>query len=183
METRKHPRFKGRFFTFRAVVFVNQENRVQESLLVFSSGKREVVIRYLWYKHIWDQLTRIEFELFILLLRPYDYKKWSFLKLQNEFSKKELRERLLASEISLRLPETDRAQYLGLKNLNIEIQRESRILPKTKKFSGYIRSLATRGKSKGTEKGIEPLSSDPSTYIVDEDQNLLWESWLKPSLD
>lgn len=183
METRKHPRFKGRFFTFRAVVFVNQENRLQESLLVFSSGKREVVIRYLWYKHVWDQLTKIEFELFLMLLKPHDYKKWSFLKLQTEFSKKDLRSTLILLETIFGLPITAREKYLGIKDINIEIQRDRRILPKTKKFSGYIKSLATRGKSKGTEKGIEPLSADPSTYIVNEDQNDLWYSLLKPSLD
>jgi hypothetical protein len=183
VETRKFPRFKGRFFTFRAVVLVDQENRVQSSLLVFSSGKREVVKRYLWLKHVWDQLTRIEYELFILLLTDKDHKEWSFLKLQTEFSKAELRFSLINSEI---LNGDDRLSlresYLGIKNIHIEIQREIRILPKTKKFSGYIKSLASRGKSKGAEKGIEPLSADPSTYIVDEDQFLLWESRLKPSL-
>jgi len=118
-----------------------------------------------------------------MLLKPHDYKKWSFLKLQTEFSKKDLRSTLILLETIFGLPITAREKYLGIKDINIEIQRDRRILPKTKKFSGYIKSLATRGKSKGTEKGIEPLSADPSTYIVNEDQNDLWYSLLKPSLD
>jgi hypothetical protein len=183
MNIRRSPIFKGRFFTFSVSIFVNQEKRFENRFLVFSSGKREAVINYLWCKHVWDQLPKIEFELMLLLLRPQDYKKWSFLKLQNEFSKKELRKKLLLAEHELEGKMTTRQMYLGIKDLGIEIQKDLRNLSKTKKFSGYIKSLSSRGKSKGGEKGIEPLSSDPSTYIVDEDQNLLWEHRLRPSLD
>lgn len=183
LELRKHPRFKGRFFTFRAQIYIDQDNRSKASFLVFSSGKREAVMDYLWSKHVWDQLTKIEYELFILTLGPTEFKKWNFLKLQIEFSKLDLRKSLTETEHRLGTKETNRERYLGIKHLNIEIQREIRILPKTKKFSGYIKSLAQRGKSSSTEKGIEPLSPDPLEYFVQEDQDLLWERWLRPSLD
>lgn len=183
LELRQSPRFKGRFFTFRAVVYIDQDNRSKASLLVFSSGKREAVTNYLWCKHVWDQLTKVEFELFLLTLKPNDFMKWNFLKLQLKFSKSELRDQLVQQERRLGKEETSRARYLGLKHLSIEIQKEIRILPKTKKFSGYIRSLATRGKSHGAKTGIEPVSPDPSDYKFLEDQDHLWYTWLNPSLD
>jgi len=140
-------------------------------------------MNYLWLKHLWEQLTKIEYELFILTLGPKDYKKWIFLKMQIKFSKKDLRTRLTEIEHRQGTKTSSYERYLGIRHLRIEIQRETRILPKTKKFSGYIKSLAQRGKSSSTEKGIEPLSSDPLEYIVQEDQDLLWERWLRPSLD
>jgi len=183
LELRLSPRFKGRFFTFRAEIYIDHDNRSKASLLVFSSGKREAVMNYLWSKHVWDQLTKIEYELFLLTLKPTEFKKWNFLKLQVKFSKSALREQLVQSELRNGEEETSRARYIGLKHLSIEIQKEIRILPKTKKFSGYIRSLATRGKSHGTKTGIEPVSPDPSDYIVREDQDLKWYTWLTPSLE
>lgn len=182
-EMRLSPRFKGRFFTFRATILIDQDNRSKASFLVFSSGKREAMINYLWCKHVWDQLTKIEHELFVLTLGPNDYKKWSFLRLQVKFSKKILRKRLLEHERRRGEEETSYERYLGLLTIRIEIQKETRILPKTKKFTGYIRSLATRGKSRGSKAGIEPVSPDPSDFVVQEDQDLQWYTWLNPSLD
>lgn len=183
LDTRLSPRFKGRFFTFRAMINIDHDNRSKASYLVFSSGKREAVMFYLWSKHVWDQLTTIEFQLFLLTLRPTDYKKWNFLRLQLKFSKLELRASLLAEERRRGEEETSRKRYLGIKHISIEIQREIRSLPKTKKFSGYIRSLATRGKSTGTKTGIEPVSLEPSDFIVVEDQDRQWYIRLHPSLD
>lgn len=183
LDTRLSPRFKGRFFTFRATILIDQDNRSKASYLVFSSGKREAVAQYLWCKHVWDQLTKIEYSLFLMLLKPTDFKKWNFLKLQIKFSKSALRKTLIAEEKRLGDVETSRERYLGIKHLSIEIQKEIRSLPKTKKFTGYIRSLATRGKSTGTKTGIEPVSLEPSDFIVHEDQDRQWYLRLHPSLD
>jgi len=175
---RKSPRFRGGFFTWRSTIFTDHENGVKAVFLVLSSGKREVVRRHLWLKLVWDQLSKPEFELFLTLLRDSDYAYWSFLKLLVFVPKKILRKNLIEAEQKLNLPVSSRESYIGSQRINIEIQKEIRNLPKPPKFSGYIKSLAARGKSLPGEKGIEPLSSVPSEYREIEDYNKLWEALL-----
>lgn len=183
MDVRKHPRFKGRFFTFRVTYFTDQENRSKASFLVFSSGKREAVKKYLWLKLVHDHLTKIEYELFVSMLEESDVKIWSFLKLLIITPKTLLRKRLLRTEKKLGLEESTRESYRGIKLLSIEIQREIRTLPKTKKFSGYVRSLAAKGKTKLGTGRIELPSINLPDYKDEVNQFKLWESWLSlPSL-
>lgn len=175
---RKSPRFRGGFFTWRSTIFTDHENGVKAVFLVLSSGKREVVKRHLWLKLVWDQLTKIEFELFLTLLKDSDYLYWSFLKLLVFVPKKTLRKNLIKNETKLDLPISSRESYTGSQRINIEIQKEIRSLPKPPKFSGYIKSLSSRGKSLPGEKGIEPLSSVPSEYQEVIDYYQLWEALL-----
>jgi hypothetical protein len=184
MDIRRHPRFKGRFFTFRSTYFVDQENRSKQSFLVYSSGRREVVKRYLWLKLVHDQLTRIEYDLFINLLKESDDKIWSFLKLLVFTPKKLLRDRLLRTETKLGQEASTRESYRGSQQLNIEIQKETRRLPKTKKFSGYIRSLASRGKTKLGTGRIELPSITIPDFKDEINLSIFWESQLAaPSLE
>jgi hypothetical protein len=184
MDIRRHPRFKGRFFTFRSTYFVDQENRSKQSFLVYSSGRREVVKRYLWLKLVHDQLTRIEYDLFINLLEEDDDKIWSFLKLLVFTPKKLLRDRLLRTETKLGQEVSTRESYRGSQQLNIEIQKETRRLPKTKKFSGYIRSLASRGKTKLGTGRIELPSITIPDFKDEINLSIFWESQLAaPSLE
>jgi hypothetical protein len=180
VETRKFPRFKGRFFTWRQTIFVDQENRSKANFLVFSSGKREAVLRYLWLKLLWDNLNRIEYELFISSLTDHDYMKWSFLKLLQQIPKDLLRQRLSSIDPLLTQGNLGRNNYLNSKGICIEIQKEIRKLPKTKKFSGYIKSLASRGKSSLGGGRIELPPTDPAAYSSEEDQFLVWERLLLP---
>ena len=184
MEIRRKPRFKGGFFTFRQTIFVDQENRVQECFLVYSSGRRETVKKYLWLKLVHDNLTRIEYELFISMLGEQDAKIWSFLKLLVYAPKSLLRKRLIRTEIKLEEKVSDRDSYRGIKKIRIEIQKENRRLPKTKKFSGYIKSLSSRGKSPlGTGRIELPSISFPN-YSAEIDKLNLWEQMLAtPSLE
>jgi hypothetical protein len=184
MDIRRHPRFKGRFFTTRVTTFVDQENRSKVGFLVFSSGKREVVKKMLWLKLVHDQLTKIEYELFISLIDDKDVKIWSFLKLLLVTPKRLLRKRLLETESQQGDEVSTRASYIGTKSINIEIQKETRRLPKTKKFSGYIRSLASRGKNQLGTGRIELPSITIPDFKDEINQFALWEAWLAlPSLE
>jgi len=174
LEIRKFPRFKGKFFTWRITTFVDQENRSKAALLVFSSGKREVVKKYLWHKLVWNQLSKIEFELFLGLLKETDYREWNYLKFLLEIPVKNLRSNLNKAELDLKIEETSQERYQGLQRVDIEIQREIRRLPKTKKFSGYIRSLAARGKNKLGSSRIELDELATTDYNIEEDRNLFW---------
>jgi hypothetical protein len=175
---RKTPRFRGGFFTWSSTIFTDQENGVKAVFLVYSSGKREVVKKFLFKKLVWDQLSKIEFELFLTLLKDSDYLYWSFLKLLVFVPKKILRKNLVKNETILGLPVTSRESYLGSLRINIEIQKVIRNLPKPPKFSGYIKSLAARGKSRPGELGIEPNSSEPSEYQENIDMFQYWEALL-----
>lgn len=174
-EIRKFPRFPGSFHTWRLTSFVDQENRLKAGLLVFSSGKREAVKSFLWHKLVWDQLTKIEFELFIGLLKETDYREWNFLRSLLLIPIKSLRENLNSAEISLNQEETSQVRYQGYKRIRIEIQREIRSLPKTKKFSGYIRSLAARGKNKLGSSRIELDALSKTDYVDEINKDELWK--------
>lgn len=119
-------------------------------------------------------MTTIEFELFLAILAEKDYREWNYLKSLLEVPIKKLRENLNLAEQKSGLTETSLESYRGLQQISIEIQREIRRLPKTKKFSGYIRSLAARGKNKLGSSRIE-LDEMPTTdYVVEEDKDLFW---------
>ena len=183
-EIRRFPRFHGGFHTWRSTIFVDQENRSKVDFLVFSSGKREAVKRYLWLKLVWSSLSRIEFELFLNLLGDSDYKEWGYLKLSLSMSKLSLRKNLIMAEVFFDQEISLKKSWIGIQRLRIEIQKETRKLPKTKKFSGYIKSLSTRGKSSNGSTGIEPVLSSPYDYVDKIDQESFWERLLsKPSLD
>jgi len=177
-EISRFPRFQGGFHTWRQTIFIDQENRIKDVFLVFSSGKREAVQKLLWHKLVWDQLSKIEFELFIFLLKDSDYIYWSFLKLLAFIPKKILRKNLNVAEKRLNLPITSRESYIGLLRIRIEIRKETRSLPKTKKFSGYIKSLASRGKSQLGVSRIELETSASPDFVNETDQYIVWEALL-----
>jgi hypothetical protein len=118
------------------------------------------------------------------MLTDSDHKVWSFLKLLTIVPKVQLRKRLIENELRLGEVVTTRERYQGLKRVNIEIQRETRTLLKTKKFSGYIKSLASRGKNQLGSVRIELTAIDLPDFKVEMNMSLLWESWLgSPSLE
>ena len=183
-EIRRFPRFPGGFHTWRSTMFVDQENRSKVDFLVFSSGKREAVKRYLWLKLVWSSLSRIEFELFLNLLGDSDYKEWGYLKLSLSMSKLSLRKNLIMAELFFDQEISLKKSWIGIQRLRIEIQKETRKLPKTKKFSGYIKSLSARGKSSNGRSGIEPDLTSPYDYVEKIDQESIWWAFLsKPSLN
>lgn len=175
---RKSPRFRGGFFTWRSTIFTDHEKGVKAVFLVYSSGRREVVKRYLFLKLVWDQLSKEEFEFFLTLLKDSDYAYWSFLKLLVFVPKKILRKNLVEVEKQLGLPLSNRESYLGYRRVNIELQKEIRNLPKPPKFSGYIRSLAARGKSLPGERDTESLTSVAFEYQENIDMFNYWECLL-----
>lgn len=140
------PKFKGPFYRFEVTIDTDQEKGLKEVFLVFSKGKREAMRNYLWFKFVHDELSKTEFELFLLSLRESDEKQWAFLRALTTMSKKTLRKRLIMIENLIGDPPTDNKRYQGYKSFRIETYRVKRKLPKAPKYSGYIRSLASKGK-------------------------------------
>jgi hypothetical protein len=129
-------------------------------------------------------LTSIEYLLFLSILKETDYREWNYLKFLLEIPVSTLRKRLIAGEQKKGLVPSSKERYNGYLRLRVEIQKETKRLPKTKKFSGYIKSLAQRGKSKLGSGGIEPPKTSLPEYKLEENQDVIWSLFLsKPSLD
>jgi hypothetical protein len=167
MRLRQKPKFRGRFFTWRASLSIDREKGTEELLLVFSSGKREAVRRHLWLKLVWAELSRAEFQLFIVTLGNNEDKKWAFLKALLNVPRKTLRKRLLRKEIQLGEKLSSLESYRGSRRIRIETQELTRRLPRTAKYTGYVRSIASLGKSStGSNLSIEELMT---TGFVDKE--------------
>lgn len=155
---RNYPKFSGVFFSWRVVLSTDHEKGFQDVLFVFSSGKREAVLEYLWLKFLWDQLSSDENLLFLMTLKETDYKKWAFLKVLLQSNKKTLRSRLNQIESKSGLEVSSRVRYQGHKRIRIEIQKESRRLPKPKKFSGYVRNISAIGSKSRKTRFLETIT-------------------------
>lgn len=151
------PNFKGSFRTWAVTLSTNREKSTKDVLLVFSSGKREAVLEFLWLKFLHSQLTRIEFELFIATLKDSDEKKFAVLRLLNEISKRELRKRLISIERLIGDKESSKIRLEGYYRLSIEIRKETRRLPKVKKFSGYIKSPSSMGSKRPLVRHLDEM--------------------------
>jgi len=171
---RRHPRFKGRFYTVRVAIYTDQEKGLQGDFLVFSQGKRESVFRKLWLKLLWDELTSIELELFILMMTPKDYKVYAFLRAISTTSKIVVRKRLINTELLLGEQTSNRENYRSSRGQKLEIQKITRRLPKPKKFSGYVKSLSSRKGSIGAERIELPTALEPSIMIDHEALETYW---------
>jgi hypothetical protein len=134
---------------------------------VYSQGSRPKVIEYLWLKFLWDELSRGEFRLFILLPEVLkDDLKSSALRARLVMSKKGLRDRIVNCPF---LPEERkplRIKYQGYKRLNVEFYEFERNLPKTPKFSGWVRSSSAVGSKRkpGGPSFLEPLAINELDY-------------------
>lgn len=163
METRPRskPKFKGSFFTWRTIISTNHEQGTQDVFLVFSSGKREAVLKYLWLKLVWAELTKDEFLLFVTTLKPSQVKEWAFLKALLRYPRGRIRSRLQELETLLGQKPSSQSSYLGYRRIRIDLQRWSRKLPKVKPYSGYVRNIASLGKnSLRLEISLEELVSN-----------------------
>jgi hypothetical protein len=155
----------------------DRENSTEEVLLVYSSGSREAVRKFLWLKFLWSQLSREENLLFLCLLRDSDEKEWAVLRLLNQISKRELRRRLLRAETFLGQEVSEKQRLSGYYQLRIEITKETRRLPKVKKFSGYIKSPSAAGSKRQLVRQFldEMVSEDE---YKDYEREMSWYSLL-----
>jgi hypothetical protein len=161
---RNKPNFGGPFFRWYVNYNINRENRTCDRFVVFSSGKRHAVVKYLWHKLVWDTLTKEEYYFFLTLPEVLqDNKITGFLQSILTYPKSTIRRRLNLVERLLGEKETSPESYMGLKRLRIELVREQIRLPKTQKFSGYVRNISSLGKGSGRGTGVpEPI---PYIYV------------------
>lgn len=171
------PRFSGSFKTFRVTVQTNREKGTQDNLVVYSSGSRPAVLKFLWYKFLWDELTKEEWKLFIILPESLNNPMiFGALRALQIKGKKEIRRKILNAPFLSYEERPLRTKYQGIKGLSIEIHEESRKLPKVPKFSGWIRSASSVGSKR--QRGpsfLEPLAIIENDY---NDFSFDWYSYL-----
>jgi hypothetical protein len=168
----RFPRFSGRFFTHSVRVNADHELGQEEVLIVYSKGSRSALVKFLWLKFLWDQLTREEFFLFINLNEVLNNEKiYNYLKVINEIPKRIARKRLLEVERKLQMDISSRESYQGIKYMSIEIYFQIRRLPKPEKFSGYVKTPSAVGtKSRSGSSFLETTT----------DQNEILKSLIEP---
>jgi len=177
MVTVRHkPNFKGGFRTWYVNYNVNREQSTIERFVVFSSGRRQKVMEKLWLKLVWDELTKIELKLFLSMTEVLNNDKIvGFLRAILEIDKRTLRQRLIKLEQLFGEIPTSRERYKGFSSLSIEIQSEIVSLSRGKKFSGYVRNIASIGSGKrGAGEVPEPIA-DAEFKVV---ENIDWYSLL-----
>jgi len=147
------PRFSGGFKTFSVSISINRESRVEGRLFVFSQGSRTKVLEYLWLKYLWDELSRLEFQLLVLSGALESDLKFNCMKAINIQGKRATRKRLLKL-----FPDGEyaRERYLGFKRLDVEIYEYQRSLPKPQNFQvGFEVRL---------QKDLKTIQEDPVTW-------------------
>lgn len=152
------PRFSGSFRTITVLKSEDRENGTQDVFVVLSSGKRQTLLRFLWLKLVWDELSKEEYSLFISFKEVLeDDKIVGFLRARLSVPKKILRKRLNETEKSLGEKISTREEYQGLRRIKYEIHEVTRKLPKVRKYSGYIRtpSSASNKNSRRSSKNFD----------------------------
>lgn len=169
---RSRPNFTGPFFSWRVTYYTNREKGTCDAFVVFSSGKRQKVHRFLWLKLLWDELTKDEFELFLSMPETLKNEKIvGFLQARLEIPKTVLRDRILKFESFFNENSSCRKSYNGLMRLRIDLQRGSYKLRKTPKFSGYVRNISSL--NRGGRRGA--VFTDPIVDLPHEiDQETDW---------
>jgi hypothetical protein len=135
------------------------------------------VEEYLWLKFLWDELSKVEFALFLTLPGTLNSEvKLATLRSLLVQGKKITRERLVRMQIFLGETPSSRERYLGFKRLDVEIQEIERKLPRIPKFSGWIKSSSAVGskRSRGPSY-LEPLAINENDY---EDVIFDWYNYL-----
>lgn len=145
--------FRGPLLSFPIVKSINRETGILRRWIVFSQGKRSILVQYLFGKMLWDELNSFERLVFWHLNEvTNDLTIYLSLKaLVLGVSKSELRRRLEAGTF-LGLKFVSRQKYLTLKGrVNWFFLEETINLRKPIKFSGYTKHHKDKGHL-GTER-------------------------------
>jgi hypothetical protein len=162
------PRFQGPFKTFSVAISTNREKGAEDRLLVYSQGSRAKVHEYLWLKYLWDELSKEEFRLFLVMPETLNSElKFATLRAALLRPKKKIRTLLSECPILTKKEQPSKLRYLGFKRLDVEIQGITRSLPKVPKFSGWIKSSSAKGSKRrpGGPSYLEPLAIIENDYI------------------
>lgn len=161
--------FRGPMNSFPIVKSINRELGILRRWIVFSQGKRQVLVRHLFGKLLWDELNSFERNVFWHLEEvTRDTTIYLSLKaLALGVSKRELRERLEKGSF-FDLWYISRQQYITMKGRTDWIFLEETVnLRRVPKFSGYTKHHKDQG-SLGTERDYVSEILEPSSNISED---------------
>jgi hypothetical protein len=180
----RKPRFKGRFITTKVKLTTDHEKGMECRLIVYSKGSRQAIIKFLWLKFLWDQLTRSEFLLFLSIPEVLSNEKmFNYLSVINTIPKKIARRNLLKAEEYLEIEISSRERYQGIKDLDIEIYQETRNLPKPPKFSGYVKTPSSVGTKSSRGSSFLETTTDPDVIMKSLIEPISWYKLLTVGTD
>lgn len=166
--------FKGPLHSFTINESIDRTNGVLRRWIVFSSGKRSTLVKYLKAKWLWDELSTVEAKLFWVLPEILnDLTMYLCLKaFALGTSKRDLRRRLEHSPFT-ELKFISRQQYLSIKGrLNCFFKQEVVNLRRTPKYSGYTKHY----KDKGTlGQRRDYFVSEVTEPIIDVNESIILE--------
>jgi hypothetical protein len=160
---------KKRQFVFKSNN-ISQKQGVIKRWIVFSEGKRSVLVRFLFLKMIYDELTTKEMELLLSLNESTSNIQIFFaLKARKlNIRKKTIRKILEALELK-GYPPVSREEYLGRKQINFTIQeRTYPPIEKPKPYTGYARGFKNNKRSKFEVEEFSSSPLEPSSFFEDE---------------
>jgi hypothetical protein len=167
------PRFSGGFKSFSVTQFTDREKGTESRLFVYSQGSRIKVHRYLWLKYLWNELTRNEWMLFLIMPETLNSEIiYNSLRAINIKGKRAIRQKLIATPHIKEEDKPTYERYRGFLRLDVEIHLEFRSLPKVPKFSGYVKSSSAVGSKNSTGKSsyldlMAINSEDYSVHVFD----------------
>lgn len=173
IESLKRFRHRG-FRKFLVSYSIDQEKLVLRYFSVISSGKRNKLLKLLFNKWIWDELSQEEYSLLFSLPEFFQHKVvMSAFRALQLVSKKILRERIkkLDSLIGIDIFLDHNSYYGMLGNLLISFSKGERKLPRTQKYSGYTRHYKDHG-SLRIGSFEEPLSLSEDEFC---EENFFYE--------
>lgn len=140
--------FKGPLFQFPVMISIDRNKSVLRRWICFSSGKRSTLVNYLFGKWLWDELTKKEQEIFLILPEitsdPAIYSCFRARVLG--VPKNIIRKRLENLSKILSVKYISRQQYLSIKGRSKWFFKEETIsLRKTTKYSGYTKHYKDKG--------------------------------------
>lgn len=165
--------FRGPMSSFSLVKSIDRNKGTARRWIVFSTGKRSVLVRYLFGKWLWDELNSLELDVFWHL--PEITSNVTIYNALRAFvdgtPKKILRKRLEKGQNLLNLLFISRQHYLTLKGRSNWIFIEETItLRQIPKFSGYTKHHKDKG-SLGPERDNVSVFLDP---VVDISENIIY---------
>lgn len=162
--------FRGPMIQFPIMKNIDRTNGTARRWIVFSNGKRSVLVRYLFGKWLWDELNQLEMDIFWHLKEiTSDVSIYNALRAYIDGTPKRIiRRRLEAGQDLLDLNFISRQSYLTLKGrTNWFFVEETINLRRTPKYSGYTKHYKDKG-SLGSERDIVSEFLDPVSNISEE---------------
>lgn len=155
---------------FYVPINIDRTNGVSEFWLFFSKGKKSTLIDYLIGKLLWDELSKLEAEILLLLPESTKFPFYNILKSIKVRGKKLTRERYNIAAPKLGQSTFTRQQYLSLSGQSIFLLlRIKRTYPKTAKYSGYVKGYRDHGTLRLDKVEIYP---DPERYSINVEEIL-----------